>query len=118
MRHSIALLFFLSVAAFASDGNWPRWRGPNDNGSASGGTYPVKFDADSGWLWKTPLPGKGCSTPIVWNHAIYVTAPVEGKDALLVPNAALRFTPPAVSDTKYTPEPSRAAPRPVSNDTV
>lgn len=83
MRHSIALLFFLSVAAFASDGNWPRWRGPHDNGSASGGTYPVKFDADSGWLWKTPLPGKGCSTPIVWNHAIYVTAPVEGKDALL-----------------------------------
>ena len=32
-----------------------------------------------GWA----LPGKGCSTPIVWEDHIVLTAPVEGKDALL-----------------------------------
>jgi outer membrane protein assembly factor BamB len=29
------------------------------------------------------LPGKGCSTPIVWQHQIFVTAPVGDEDALL-----------------------------------
>jgi hypothetical protein len=34
-------------------------------------------------LWKVPLPGKGCSTLIVWKQRIYVTSPLKGKDALL-----------------------------------
>lgn len=78
-----SFLIASTVSVFAADGNWPSWRGPKDNGSSDGGPYPVKWDADTGWLWKTPLPGKGCSTPIVWNQRIYVTAPIEGKDALL-----------------------------------
>ena len=34
-------------------------------------------------IWKTPLPGKGCSTPIVWQERIFLTVPVEGQDAVL-----------------------------------
>ncbi len=83
MRLLAAALAFTATVTFAADSDWPRWRGPQDNGSTGTGSYPVKFDADSGWLWKIPLPGKGCSTPIVWNQRIYLTAPVEGKDALL-----------------------------------
>lgn len=59
---------------FGSD--WPRWRGPDDTGSTSQGTYPESLNEDT-MLWKMPLPGKGCSTPIVVNQTIYVTAPVE-----------------------------------------
>jgi outer membrane protein assembly factor BamB len=77
-------IWFAALAARADDpADWPHWRGPYDNGSTEGGTYPVKWDATSGVLWKTALPGKGCSTPIVWNRRIYLTAPVDGKDALL-----------------------------------
>src|SRR5262245_11593973 len=78
----IALLACVTASADAG-ANWPRWRGPDDSGSTEAGSYAVKFSADSGLLWKTPLPGKGCSTPIVWNERIYVTAPVDGQDALL-----------------------------------
>ena len=65
--------------------DWPRWRGPADNGSTeAAGEFPVKWDANSnGLLWKVKLPGKGCSTPIVWHDRIYVTAPVGREDALL-----------------------------------
>lgn len=77
---AFVLLFALSTA-IAQD-NWPHWRGPRDNGSTESGEYPVKWDADS-VLWKAPLPGKGCSTPIVWNEVIYLTAPVDGHDAVL-----------------------------------
>ena len=51
-------------------------------GSTEGGTYPAKFD-ESSTLWRAALPGKGCSTPIVLNRTIYLTAPVNGNDAVL-----------------------------------
>jgi outer membrane protein assembly factor BamB len=48
-----------------------------------GGKYPVKLNDEAQWAWRVALPGKGCSTPIVWGDHIVLTAPVEGKDALL-----------------------------------
>jgi outer membrane protein assembly factor BamB len=78
-----ALVVAASAAIAEVPDNWPRWRGTFDNGSAESGTYPVKWGANSGLLWKTPLPGKGCSTPIVWDKRIYLTAPVAGEDAVL-----------------------------------
>lgn len=81
---SLCLTGFFTVAtavpATASD--WPRWRGPADSGSTDDGRYPEVLNGDT-LVWKTPLPGKGCSTPIVINQTIYVTAPVDGRDALL-----------------------------------
>ena len=78
------MLAFLTLTgvgpAFAAD--WPHWRGPGDNGSTGNGTYPVNWDATN-VLWKAPLPGKGCSTPIVWNQHIFLTAPSNGLDGVL-----------------------------------
>lgn len=70
------------LAVWNCHANWPSWRGPDNNGSTTSGSYPVKWDADH-VSWKASLPGKGCSTPIVWNERIYLTAPVEGQDAVL-----------------------------------
>lgn len=61
--------------------DWPRWRGPQDVGSTQTGTYPTEFDKSA--RWQAAMPGKGCSTPIVSNRAIYLTAPIRGNDALL-----------------------------------
>ncbi len=60
--------------------NWPQWRGPNNSGSTTQGSYPVKWDTTN-VLWKTPLPGKGCSTPVVWAKEIFLTAPDNSRDA-------------------------------------
>lgn len=79
----VAAAFAAGAALAESNANWPRWRGPHDNGSNESGSYPVQWDATTNVLWKAPLPGKGCSTPIVWNERIYVTAPAEGQDSLL-----------------------------------
>lgn len=70
----------LVIAADATD--WPSWRGPRANGSVEKGNYPVEFGADH-YLWRTPLPGKGCSTPIVLDGLIYLTSPADGNDALV-----------------------------------
>lgn len=79
-----SLLLSISAVSAQDNSNWPRWRGPHDNGSTeAAGAYPTNWDANSNLLWKVQLPGKGCSTPIVWNHQIFVTAPTNGLDALL-----------------------------------
>lgn len=65
-----------------SPAGWPRWRGPLDAGALEGGSFPVELD-ESTTLWRTPLPGRGCSTPIVLDRTIYLTAPIDENDALL-----------------------------------
>lgn len=62
--------------------DWPRWRGPRRNGSTVHGNYPVTWDPEK-VLWKVEVPGKGRSTPIVWNERIYLTAGAEGSDTVL-----------------------------------
>lgn len=87
MRRAVAMAAAIPLAVSAADTdvpNWPQWRGPEQNAvAADRGAYPVAFDSERGVLWKTALPGKGCSTPIVWERRIYLTAPADGEDAVL-----------------------------------
>jgi outer membrane protein assembly factor BamB len=78
----VAMLLAHAAAPNSSDANWPAWRGPNANGSTSAGHYPTNLDA-AHVLWKAALPGKGSSTPIIWDGRIIVTAPDEGQDCVL-----------------------------------
>ncbi len=72
-----SLLFTGVLAA----GNWPAWRGADSNGVATGKQPPL--DLAGNLLWKAELPGRGCSTPILWNDKIYVTSPIGDQDGLL-----------------------------------
>ena len=77
------LVFFSAQLGLAADtADWPSWRGPLGHGSVEKGSYPTKFDSEK-YLWRTQLPGKGCSTPILFNGMIYLTSPAEGNDSLL-----------------------------------
>lgn len=75
---SCVLLFNLSVIA----GNWPQWRGPDGTSFAKAGDYPEKFSNTDNVLWKVKLPGKGSSTPTVWEDKIFVTSGNEGQDGI------------------------------------
>lgn len=72
----------LTVAANASD-RWPTWRGPHGDGSVATGTFATHWSDTSNILWRAALPGKGCSTPIVWDDHIFVTTPAERQDTVL-----------------------------------
>ena len=62
--------------------NWDNWRGPRFSGATAHGTFPANFDGQN-FAWRTKLPGKGSSTPIVWQQRIYLTAPSDGLDSVL-----------------------------------
>jgi outer membrane protein assembly factor BamB len=82
VRAVIAVAWTMLVFAADAAPQWPRWRGPHDNGSTVVGNYPERLTAEL-VRWKSPLPGKGCSTPVVLNERIYLTSPSNGLDTVL-----------------------------------
>ncbi len=59
-------------ALAVAEDEWPRFRGPTGLGVAKG-KAPVEWSADKNLRWKTPLPGPGSSSPIVWGGRVWVT---------------------------------------------
>ena len=59
----------------SAERDWPWWRGPSRNGVAVSPTAPTKFGDTDNVVWKTPVPGRGHSSPIVvGNQVILSTA--------------------------------------------
>lgn len=52
---------------------WPRWRGPSGQGLAAGTGYPDRWSDTENVLWKTAVPGRGHSSPIVWADRLFLT---------------------------------------------
>jgi outer membrane protein assembly factor BamB len=62
----------------APEARWPGWRGANGQGIAVGANVPLEWSETKNVLWKTEIPGRGHSSPIVWGDRIFVTTAVEG----------------------------------------
>lgn len=60
-------------AAAGQGRDWPRFRGPGGMGVSDATGLPVEWDQDKGIVWKTPLPGAGASSPIVFGDRVYLT---------------------------------------------
>lgn len=65
---------FCLLAISASGDNWPQFRGSGSQGISPETGLPVKWSATSNVRWKTPLPGPGHSSPIVWGNRVFLTA--------------------------------------------
>ena len=66
------LVLVVMITSVHAD-NWPAWRGAQGNGISLETGLPIKFSAEHNVAWKTPLPGPGNSTPIVWDKQVFVT---------------------------------------------
>ncbi len=81
MKTKIFAACLTILTAGLAAGNWPAWRGDGSNGVATGKNPPL--DLAGKLLWKAELPGRGCSTPIIWDKRLFVTSPIEDQDGLL-----------------------------------
>ena len=52
---------------------WSRWRGPSGQGLVTGSGYVDSWSATENVRWKTPVPGDGNSSPIVWGDRVFLT---------------------------------------------
>lgn len=81
-RHGGQMFGRIEAPAAPQDpkGNWPTWRGNEGTGAVSSGKPPVTWSEDENVVWKTPLPGLGNSTPVIWGDRIYLTTAVETEE--------------------------------------
>ena len=57
--------------------NWHQWRGPFMTGLAPQAEPPLIWDGKNNVKWKTPIPGRGASTPIIWEDRVFVLAAID-----------------------------------------
>jgi len=81
-----AMLSLLSIPAWstshvglvAKETNWPQWRGPASTGVSTEINLPTEWSTSKNVKWKTPIAGRGHSSPIVWGKKIFLTTSIEG----------------------------------------
>ncbi len=79
---SVAMIHAAQNVAPEFDRNWPAWRGPLANGVAPHADPPTEWSEEKGVRWKVAVPGRGTSTPIVWNNQVLIASAItkEGAD--------------------------------------
>ena len=79
---SLPILAQDSVRMVPVDGDgvkyWPRWRGPTGQGLATDGPYVDSWSNTENVLWKSKVPGRGNSSPIVWGKQLFLTSAYDG----------------------------------------
>lgn len=86
-RCRLSFLLVLSATVLTTRADWPDFRGPNSNGHVSlpGDTntigLPLEWSETKNITWKTAIPEKGWSTPVIMDGQVWMTsATPEGHD--------------------------------------
>ena len=79
----LRLWFWIATIACSASGlsravaeDWPEFRGPTGQGISSAQNLPVRWSDTENIRWKTPVPGKGWSSPVTAGGRIYLTSAV------------------------------------------
>lgn len=73
----ICVTIGLTVCRSAAAENWTRFRGPNGQGISRETGLPVTWSATDNVRWTADIPGKGWSSPIVYEDRIFLTTATE-----------------------------------------
>jgi outer membrane protein assembly factor BamB len=78
----LSVVFAIAPSSMQAESptDWLGWRGPNGNGIAvTGQQPPVAWSAEKNVLWKTPVPGRGHSSPVLVGDQIILTTADDSK---------------------------------------
>lgn len=78
MRRCVALtVVLLALSSAAANENWPAFRGPNGDGTSDSTGIPTQWSETENVRWKSPIHGKGWSSPVVWGDQVWLTTAEE-----------------------------------------
>ena len=66
-----------------SGDDWPGWRGTGGNNCSPDARCPTVWSETKNIKWRTEIPGKGHSSPVVVGDRLFVTTAVEGSRQVL-----------------------------------
>lgn len=80
----IRVVSFVIVCALGASLNaspqWPQWCGPNGLGISPERDLPIEWSPTKNIAWKTEIPGRGHSSPVVANGLVFLTAAIKGDE--------------------------------------
>ena len=77
MLRSFSLVLLAAVTTLVHAESWPQFRGPNGDGKIVGQSVPINFSESENVTWKTELPGRAWSSPVVADGVIWATTAIE-----------------------------------------
>ncbi len=80
MKYFVPVILVFTWFNHSHGENWPVWRGPRGDGTSVDKGFPLEWSSTRNVTWKSAIPGRGHSSPIVWNDRIFVTSCIEGTD--------------------------------------
>lgn len=81
IRIALSLLIALTgLTAHAED--WPQFRGPTGQGHSTERNLPLEWSESKNILWKTPVSGRGWSSPVVVGGRVWLTSAVRERDGV------------------------------------
>ena len=76
---SLSLLAVLTISSPLS-ADWPQFRGPDGQGHSDQRGVPIHWSEEKNVTWKSAVPGKGWSSPVIAGNQIWMTsAEADGK---------------------------------------
>ena len=66
----LAVAIALTWACPASAAEWKQFRGPDGQGHADAKNLPLRWSESDDVAWKTPIPGRGWSSPVFEGNTI------------------------------------------------
>ena len=70
----LILTALLCICSIGNANDWPQFRGQSGNASAPDSNPPTTWSDSENIVWKTELPGRGASSPVVFGNRIFLTA--------------------------------------------
>lgn len=72
---AVAAVVTTAIAQDEGDArSWPDYRGPRHDGNAAEAALPLRWSEQENVRWKTAIPGRGWSSPVVDNGQVWMTA--------------------------------------------
>ena len=78
---ALALGVWAAVASVTAAQDWPEFRGPTAQGTATATGLPVEWSERKNVVWQQAVPGAGWSSPVVSRGQIFLTTVTAGGEA-------------------------------------
>src|SRR5262245_51226661 len=97
-----SVLIVGALVALSAD-EWPQFRGLQAGSIPGNPMLPDRWSTTENVVWKVDVPGRGWSSPVVWDDHIFITTVINPKEPAKPPKPGLY----GLTDTGLSKDPLR-----------
>ena len=80
---AVSMLVVIASVSWMPAAEWPQWRGPAGQGHSTAKDLPLTWSETENIVWRTEIPGRAWSSPVIDGQHIWMTTAVESAASIL-----------------------------------